>query len=171
MKKRLSKWLALCLALMMVFSLAACGGTPATTSGAASGSAGASQPTDAEPVTLTVYTWWDITKYAHLQKMKEDFEAENPDIKLEFVTVPSKYADTMVTKLAGGEIPDVMMLAMDQIPRYALSDILLPLDDLASQEYKDALYPVVKNALTVNGTLYAAARDVTPKVMFLNTKA
>ena len=170
MKKRLSKWLALCLALMMVFSLAACGGTPATTSGAASGSAGASQPTDAEPVTLTVYTWWDITKYAHLQKMKEDFEAENPDIKLEFVTVPSKYADTMVTKLAGGEIPDVMMLAMDQIPRYALSDILLPLDDLASQEYKDALYPVVKNALTVNGTLYAAARDVTPKVMFLNTK-
>ena len=84
--------------------------------------------------------------------------------------MPSKYADTMVTKLAGGASPDVMMLAMDQIPRYALSDILLPLDDLASQEYKDALYPVVKNALTVNGTLYAAARDVTPKVMFLNTK-
>ena len=54
MKKRLSKWLALCLALMMVFSFAACGGTPATTSGAASGSAGSSQPTDAEPVTLTV---------------------------------------------------------------------------------------------------------------------
>ena len=44
------------------------------------------------------------------------------------------------------------------------------LDDLASQEYKDALYPVVKDALTVNGTMYAAARDVTPKVMYLNTK-
>ena len=29
---------------------------------------------------------------------------------------------------------------------------------------------MVKNALTVNGTLYAAARDVTPKVMYLNTK-
>lgn len=76
----------------------------------------------------------------------------------------------MVTKLAGGEIPDVMMLAMDQVPRYALNGMLLPLDDLASQEYKDALYPVVKDALTVNGTMYAAARDVTPKVMYLNTK-
>src|SRR5699024_361906 len=36
--------------------------------------------------------------------------------------------------------------------------------------YMDALYPVVKDALTVNGTMYAAARDVTPKVMYLNTK-
>ena len=102
--------------------------------------------------------------------MEETFEAENPDIKLEFITVPSDYANTMVTKLAGGEIPDVMMLAMDQVPRYALSDMIMPLDDLASQEYKDALYPVVKEALTVDGKMYAAGRDVTPKVMYLNTK-
>ena len=104
------------------------------------------------------------------RRCRPDFEAANPDIKLEFVTIPSDYANTMITKLAGGEIPDVMMLAMDQVPRYALNDMLLPLDDLASQEYMDALYPVVKDALTVNGTMYAAARDVTPKVMYLNTK-
>ncbi|HOW38807.1 MAG TPA: extracellular solute-binding protein, partial [Bacillota bacterium] len=114
--------------------------------------------------TVKVYTWWDITKFAHLQKMKADFEAKNPDIILEFVTIPSKYADTMVTKLVGGEIPDVMMLAMDQLPRYASANMLLSLDDLASQAYKDSLYPVVKNALTFNGAMYAAARDVTPKV-------
>ncbi|MEI3014394.1 MAG: extracellular solute-binding protein [Ruthenibacterium lactatiformans] len=80
-----------------------------------------------EPTTLQVYTWWDVTKFEHLQKMQQDFEAANPDIKLEFVTIPSDYADTMITKLAGGEIPDVMMLAMDQVPRYALNDMLLPL--------------------------------------------
>lgn len=123
-----------------------------------------------EHYALTVYTWWDVTKFEHLQKMKSDFEAENPDIKLEFVTIPSKYADTMITKLAAGEIPDVMMLAMDQVPRYALNGMLMPLDDLASQEYKDSLYPVVTEALTVNGTMYAAARDITPKVMYINTK-
>ncbi|MDY0290161.1 MAG: sugar ABC transporter substrate-binding protein [Sphaerochaeta sp.] len=122
------------------------------------------------PETVKVYTWWDITKFAHLQKMKADFEEANQDIVLEFVTIPSKYADTMVTKLVGGEIPDVMMLAMDQVPRYASANILLPLDTLASKEYKDSLYPVVKQALTVNGHLYAAARDVTPKVMYLNNK-
>lgn len=169
MKKSLVKLLSLCLILALALSMAGCGASPAPASVPASGPAG-EPAVSAEPTTLKVYTWWDITKFAHLQKMQEEFEAQNPDIKLEFVTVPSKYADTMVTKLAGGEIPDVMMLAMDQVPRYALSGMLLPLDELASAEYKDSLYPVVKNALTVNGTLYAAGRDVTPKVMFLNTK-
>jgi len=177
MRKAIVKTFSIVLILGMIFGLAACGNqtTPGTEpSQSATSKPGQSvssePPKQSEPVTLKVYTWWDITKYEHLQTMKNDFEAKNQDIKLEFVTVPSKYADTMITKLAGGEIPDVMMLAMDQIPRYALSGLLLPLDDLASQEYKDALYPVVKNALTVNGVMYAAARDVTPKVMYLNTK-
>ena len=176
MKKIVRNVFALILALTFILSLAACGGNSAS-SGAAPAASGseetstaASTPETKDPVTLTVYTWWDITKFEHLQKMKSDFEAENPDIKLEFVTIPSKYADTMITKLAAGEIPDVMMLAMDQVPRYALNGMLMPLDDLASQEYKDSLYPVVTEALTVNGTMYAAARDITPKVMYINTK-
>lgn len=176
MKKIVRNVFALLLALTFILSLAACGGNSAS-SGAAPAASGseetstvASTPETKDPVTLTVYTWWDVTKFEHLQKMKSDFEAENPDIKLEFVTIPSKYADTMITKLAAGEIPDVMMLAMDQVPRYALNGMLMPLDDLASQEYKDSLYPVVTEALTVNGTMYAAARDITPKVMYINTK-
>lgn len=178
MKKLMRNALAVLLALTFLLSMAACGAktsAPETTE-APPATETEQKPTEttapasADPVTLKVYTWWDITKFEHLQKMKSDFEDANPDIKLEFVTIPSKYADTMITKLAAGEIPDVMMLAMDQVPRYALKGMLLPLDDLASQEYKDSLYPVVTEALTVNGVLYAAARDITPKVMYLNTK-
>ena len=34
----------------------------------------APRPPEAKgPVTLTVYTWWDVTKFEHLQKMKSDF--------------------------------------------------------------------------------------------------
>lgn len=178
MKKLTKRVLTLVLAMAMLLSLAACGAgnepaatnAPETVKNDAPAQTPAEPEKTADPTTLKVYTWWDVTKFEHLQKMQADFEAANPDIKLEFVTIPSKYADTMVTKLASGEIPDVMMLAMDQVPRYALNNMLLPLDDLASQEYKDALYPVVKDALTVNGTMYAAARDITPKVMYLNTK-
>ena len=158
MKKLMRTVLALFLAMTFVLSMAACGAgekpaeqTAAPTNAATGDQTAAEQttPPAVEPVTLKVYTWWDITKFEHLQKMKEDFETANPDIKLEFVTIPSKYADTMITKLAAGEIPDVMMLAMDQVPRYALNGMLLPLDDLASQEYKGSLYPVVTEALTV----------------------
>lgn len=171
MKKSFRRVLTTVLAMAMALSMAACGGTSSSAAkSGASQSAASAASSKASPTTLKVYTWWDVTKFEHLQKMQKDFEAKNPDIKIEFVTIPSKYADTMVTKLAGGEIPDVMMLAMDQVPRYALNGMLLPLDKLASQAYKDALYPVVKEALTVNGTMYAAARDVTPKVMYLNKK-
>ena len=123
MKKTIRKVLSLVLALAFVFSLAACGGAPSSAP-AASGSApasGSEPAAPADPTTLKVYTWWDVTKFEHLQKMQQDFEAANPDIKLEFVTIPSKYADTMVTKLAGGEIPDVMMLAMDQLTFFSLN--------------------------------------------------
>jgi multiple sugar transport system substrate-binding protein len=181
MKRNVMKMLSMLLMFVFVFSLAACTKSETkedqadTTSGVTATEAPketeeAKETEAVDPVTLKVYTWWDVTKFAHLQTMQAEFEAANTDIKLEFVTIPSGYADAMITKLAAGEIPDVMMLAMDQVPRYALQGMLLPLDDLASQEYKDSLYDVVKNALTVNGTMYAAARDVTPKVIYLNTK-
>ncbi|MBS5883927.1 sugar ABC transporter substrate-binding protein [Clostridium sp.] len=160
MNKILKKSLGVLLSLMMVIGLVSCGSNNEK-----------DNANSGEPKTLKVYTWWDITKFAHLQKMKEDFESKNPDIKLDFITVSGDgYADTMITKLAGGETPDVMMLAMDQVPRYAKKNMVMPLDDLANQEYKDSLYPVVKNALTVDGKMYAAGRDVTPKVMYINTK-
>lgn len=174
MKRNVIKLLSMLLVFVFAFSLAACKSeTKKDTQENTQDPKVTEAPKEneaVEPVTLKVYSWFDITKFAHLQAMQTEFEAANPDIKLEFITIPSGYADAMVTKLAAGEIPDVMMLAMNQIPRYALQGMLLPLDDLASQDYKDSLYDVVKNALTVDGTMYAAARDVTPKVMYLNTK-
>ena len=55
-----------------------------------------------------------------------------------------------------------MMLAMDQVPATRFRGCCCCWTTFGQQEYKDALYPVVKDALTVNGTLYAAGRDVTP---------
>jgi len=167
MKRIGFKVLSTILTLSLVLGVSACGTKKDATTPDTKATA---KSTPVQVKNLKVYTWWDVTKYDHLTKMKDEFEKANKDITLEFVTIPVKYADTMVTKLASGETPDVMMLAMDQLPRYALSKMLMPLDKLASQAYKDSLYPVVKQALTVNGTLYAAGRDVTPKVMFLNTK-
>ena len=96
MKKSISKVLSLVLALAFVFSLAACGGAPSSAP-AASGSApasGSEPAAPADPTTLKVYTWWDVTKFEHLQKMQQDFEAANPDIKLEFVTIPAAKSPT-----------------------------------------------------------------------------
>ena len=72
MKKSISKVLSLVLALAFVFSLAACGGAPSSAP-AASGSApasGSEPAAPADPTTLKVYTWWDVTKFEHLQKIR-----------------------------------------------------------------------------------------------------
>ncbi|HHV13484.1 MAG TPA: sugar ABC transporter substrate-binding protein [Clostridiales bacterium] len=182
MKKNHQKLLALLLVLLLAFGFTACSsGKGSTETKTVEENKGTEDTADAdtsnveaadtkEKETLKVYMWWDITTSIGLQEMEKKFEADNPDINIEWVTIPSGYADAMITKLAAGEVPDVMMLAMDQVPRYAGANMIMPLNDLAPQEYVDSLYDVVKEATTINGTMYAAARDVTPKVMYINTK-
>lgn len=125
----------------------------------------------AEKTKVTILSWWDHTKSTALQSLKKGFEELNPDMTIEFTQIASKYADKVITMVAGGgDMPDVMMLAMDQVPRYANAKAIQDLTPYASAEYKASLYPLALNALTVDGKLYAVARDVTSMVMFCNKK-
>ncbi|MEG0740844.1 MAG: extracellular solute-binding protein [Clostridia bacterium] len=130
----------------------------------------------AKDVTVRVYSWWDPAKPGMIN-LKAGFEAKYADYgtKLEFVKI-SDYYKTMLTKLAGlrlaggkGEDIDVMMIAFDKIPQFASNNALTNLDEYASQEYLDSLYPSVRDGLFFDGHLYATARDVTTTCMVLNT--
>ena len=73
--------------------------------------------------------------------------------------------------VAGGEqMPDVMMLAMDQVPRYALGGAIQDLTPYITEEYKENTYPIAMDALKVNNKIYAVARDITSTVMYCNKK-
>lgn len=125
-----------------------------------------------ERTKVQVMSWWDITKSEPLKQLEAAFEAENPDIDLEFPMIGSKYGDKIITVIAGGgdSVPDVIMLAMDLVPKFALTGAIQPLDGYMTEAYKASLYPLALNALTVDGSVYAAARDVSPMAMFLNVK-
>jgi len=132
----------------------------------------AAAPAMAEERTkVQVMSWWDITNSAPLQELERAFEAANPDIDLEFPRIASGYANKISTIVASGgdSVPDVMMLAMDLVPKFADAGAIQALDGYMTDAYKDSLYPLALNALTVNGSVYAAARDVSPMVMYLNT--
>ncbi len=127
-------------------------------------------------VTIRVYSWWDPTKPGMIG-LKEGFEEKYADynVTIEFVKI-SSYYQTMLTKLAGiklaggsGEAIDVMMIAFDKIPQFAINGTLLALDEYASQEYLDTLYPSVREGLYFEGKLYATVRDVTTTCAILNT--
>lgn len=120
-----------------------------------------------------VYSWWDITKSTGIQELKEGFEAKYADenLKLEFKCIPSKYADKIATIVAGGgDMPDVMMLAMDKVPQFAGANLLKDLNEYISEEKTEDLYGVVKTATTFGGKTYAVCRDVSTMCMYVNTK-
>lgn len=119
---------------------------------------------------VQVMSWWDITKSAPLQELERGFEEANPDIDLDFPMIGSQYADKISTVIAGGgdSVPDVIMLAMDLVPKFAKAGAVQALDSFMSESYKTSLYPIALNALTVEGSVYAAARDVSPMAMYLN---
>lgn len=120
---------------------------------------------------VTILSWWDATSSTALKLLKAKFEGLHPNVKVEFTQIPSKYADKVITMIAGGgEMPDVMMLAMDQVPRYANAGAIQDLTPYISEEYKANTYPLALDALTVNEKLYAVARDVTSMVMYCNKK-
>lgn len=124
-----------------------------------------------EKTKVQVMSWWDFTASEPLQQLKAKFEEMNPDMELEFLQIGTGYADKVLTMIAGGgDLPDVMMLAMDKVPVFADKGAILSLEKYVTKEYTDGLYPVVSDALTFGGKPYAVARDITSKVMFLNKK-
>lgn len=179
------KLMSVILVLTMVMSLSGCGGKKDTskdddTSTKTSTSADnketdktESGKTDKEPIKrqkVTVISWWDVTKSESLQRLKTRFEELNPDLELEFTMVGSGYADKILTMIAGGgdSIPDVMMLAMDKVPKFADSEAILCLDEFITDDYINSLYPVVKESCRYKGKVYSVARDVTTMAMYCN---
>ncbi|GGD77304.1 ABC transporter substrate-binding protein [Paenibacillus nasutitermitis] len=127
--------------------------------------------TPKEKTKVQIMSWWDFTTSEPLIQLKAKFEELNPDLELEYLQIGTGYADKVLTMIAGGgDLPDVMMLAMDKLPIFADKNAIQPLDKYITPQYKDSLYPVVSEALAYKGQTYAVARDITSKVMYLNKK-
>ncbi|MDK2991996.1 MAG: multiple sugar transport system substrate-binding protein [Clostridiales bacterium] len=177
MNVNLRKLIVLVLSVALVISIFGCTSEqPAQDQEEASDNVqGTQQPSEPPPpkekTKVEVISWWDFTNSEPLKQLKAKFEEKNPDMQIEYIQVGTGYADKVLTMIAGGgDLPDVMMLAMDKVPIFADKGAILNLDKYMTDEYKNSLYPVVLNALTYNGSVYAVPRDITSKVMFLNKK-
>ena len=93
-----------------------------------------------------------------MQKLAEDFTAKNPDIKLEWVTLEENILRERVTTdiaTKGGQY-DVITIGTYEVPIWAKQEWLVPLTDLPAEYNVDDLLPAVRDALSTDGTLYAA---------------
>ncbi len=111
----------------------------------------------AQETTLTIATV-NNGDMIRMQGLTSDFTEKNPDIKLEWVTLEENILRERVTTdiaTQGGQY-DVLTIGTYEVPIWAKQQWLVPLDDLGADYNAGDLLPAVREALSVDGTLYAA---------------
>jgi sorbitol/mannitol transport system substrate-binding protein len=94
------------------------------------------------------------------QALSSRFEAENPDIKLRFVTLSENQARAKITAstaMGGGEF-DVVMISNYETPQWAENGWLVNLSELAAKTPgydEDDFIPSLRQSLSYDGSMYA----------------
>lgn len=93
-----------------------------------------------------------------MQGLTDDFNAKNPDIQLEWVTLEENVLRQRVTTdiaTKGGQF-DVITIGTYEVPIWAKQGWLVPLDDLGAEYDVDDLLPAIRAGLSYENKLFAA---------------
>ena len=149
MKKRL---LAVIMAATMVMGLAACGsGSSSTTTATTGGTEAAadSQSTEAsdagstdaqtaessgEQIVLKYTGWGSPSEKKTTQNVIDNFEKTHPNVKVEYVHIPTDYNTKLTTMIAAGQGPDVALLNGDTALQWATEGKLMNVLDMAADD-------------------------------------
>ena len=107
--------------------------------------------------TVRFFNCWGGARIPLIEAWIKDFNAIYPDIKvMNDVQDCSKILQTMVTQIAGGDAPNVVMVQSNNFPFLAKDSTLLPLDDLVKRDKVDPawFYDSEWNARTYGGKFY-----------------
>lgn len=102
------------------------------------------------------------------------FEAEHPEIDVEYVDIPyDSLLQKLTTSAAGDELPDLVRADLGWVPRFAELGVLVPLsqemDDF--DELAEATYPGVLATNLYEGEYYGLPLDTNTRVLVSNQAA
>lgn len=165
------------------FLISGCGNTDsknASSSTNASGSTSAEASTtanantantDKEPVTL------DFTYFANAGPETEawddviaKFEKDNPNIKINKQIVPSgdKYWESIDTRIAGKQYPDIARFWLNKMGKYASAGALLDITSMIDKSSVDDLFPAFKASVVFDDRLYGMPHHTDTMAIFYN---
>jgi sorbitol/mannitol transport system substrate-binding protein len=93
-----------------------------------------------------------------MQGLTSEFTAKNPDITVKWVTLEENVLRQRVTTdiaTKGGQF-DVLTIGTYEVPIWAKKNWLVPLDKLGADYDVNDLLPKIRDAVSVDGKLYAA---------------
>ncbi len=107
-------------------------------------------------------SWGSKSEIDILKPLLNRFEAENPDVKVDFMHIPQNYFQKIHLLFASNTAPDVIFINNHYLPLYANAGLLEPLQG-DNTFYKKAL-----ESMSWGNTLYAIPRDISNLVIFYN---
>jgi multiple sugar transport system substrate-binding protein len=167
---------------LLVLLLSACGGGAPQAAAPTPGTADASQPTaaaaqqpaataapaaSAEQIPLTLWIFEGEEQF--LPKLKESFEAKNPNIVLEITQIPEdQYVTKIDTALAANDPPDISFIYEK---RWLKAGKFLPLDELIATKginLKTFNQGIMQDSCTYEGKVYCLGSYTGAVVLFYN---
>ena len=127
-----------------------------------------SKKTDNSPVTIQFSSWGSESEVKILKPLLENFEKENPDIKVDFMHIPQNYFQKLHLLFASNTAPDVIFINNQYLPVYANAGLLVDLTNDEEYFEYDKYFSKVLASLKWDGKIYAVARDVSNLVVFYN---
>jgi len=131
-----------------------------------------------EKITLRVTSWAGIEEAKMDEQIIAEFMRLNPNVEVIYEPVPEGYYQKILTDIAAGTPPDVMLLDAELVPTYAVEEaVLLNLAPYAAR-MKDVwpganledYFDVVLEINRVGEAIYAFPKDFTPIVVFYNKR-
>lgn len=175
MKKKL---MVLTMAAVMVLSTGCSGGTKAPTDAPSESKADAvaEAPAEApedvkEPVTIK------FANYALLEQgyeqfwndVKTNFEKDNPNITIEYVTAPyGELVNQVINMAGGGDKVDMIFGEIGWVPGLADSGLTIPVTEVLPADYLADFHPAILDSFNIDGEAYGLPMYVSPYVLYYN---
>ncbi len=126
-----------------------------------------------EDVTLTYWGMWDDATV--MEPIIQDFERENPHIKIQYEKQDIKglgqYVDRLVTRINNGTGPDIMRFHSSWTIQLKKNLLPFPQSVVADTKIDSDYYKTVQRDMNINGAFYGIPLGVDTMAMFINTEA
>ncbi len=123
-----------------------------------------------ENIVLQVANWGGAEEVKSEEEIVQKFMAGHPGVKVVFETIPSGYKEKILTRIAGGNPPDVFLLDSIILPAFFRHQILVDLIPYIKKYQIDlsAYFPNVLAIAQQDSQLFAIPKDFNSLLMFYN---
>lgn len=119
-------------------------------------------------VVIQFASWGSESEIKILKPLLENFEKENPNIKIDFLHIPQNYFQKIHLLIASNTAPDVIFMNNQYLPIYANAGVLEDLSQYDKDFQLDKFFESSIKALTYDKKIYAIPRDISTLVIFYN---